>query len=122
MLTFMTTLGLLLGGPASFELAEVGGTVTGSGTQQLPSPVPITVNLYDGPMRVASVPADLFGRYKVSAPPGDYWLQLVVGNEEARVERVHLKPGSWQHDFDVQLLPPASPAFAERSTRHVVGM
>lgn len=113
-----TTLGLvafLLSGPEhqSFAApaAELGGrAVAPHVALPLPSPVPITINLYDGPLRVASAQADLFGRYRIAAPPGDYWLQVNLGAEEAKVERVLLRAGSWSWDLDVSSWLPWSVA------------
>jgi hypothetical protein len=97
---------------SSFQNSELGGTVVG---HTIASPVPITLNLYAGTELVASTQADLFGRYTLSSPPGDYWLQLNIGGHEARVERVLMRAGSWNHDFDVGLAPPDQPPAMARS-------
>ena len=95
--------------------AELGGTVVARATgQPFPSPVPIVLNLYSGSERVASAQPDLFGRYSLGSPPGDYWLQIQVGGEEQSVERVFLRPGSWKRDFEVGSPGVPAPAWANQ--------
>ena len=104
----ISTLGLmasLLGGPAEWaDSAELGGSVVAEqAPKPLPAVVPITVRLYEGALPVATTQADLFGRYRVNAPPGEYWLQVMVGGTEAHVERVRLKEGSFTRDVPVEV-------------------
>jgi hypothetical protein len=103
-MAFIATLGIvaqLWGGPVPFAApAELGGEVVISG-DALPSVVPVTVRLYDGALPVATAQADLFGRFALQAPPGDYWLQVKLGEVEAHVEQVQLKEGSWTRQLDV---------------------
>ena len=99
------TLGLiatLLGGPV--DTAELGGSVVSEAAPKpLPAVVPIKVTLFDGALPVATALADLDGRYRLEAPPGEYWLQVTVGATEAHVERVQLKAGSWWKSFALEV-------------------
>ncbi len=105
-MALIATLGMvaqLWGGPVSFTApAELGGEVVVSG-DTLPSVVPVTVRLYDGALPVATAQADLFGRFALQAPPGEYWLQVKLGEVEAHVQKVRLDEGSWSRRFDVPL-------------------
>jgi hypothetical protein len=78
------------------EQAELGGTVAA------PRVLPVTLTLYDGAVPVATAQADLFGGYSLCAPPGDYWLQVKVGADEVRTERVGLRAGSWRKDVEIE--------------------
>jgi hypothetical protein len=86
--------------------AELGGTVV---VEELglprPSPVPVTVRLFDGPREVASAPVSVFGHYRLTAEPGDYWLTVEVGGREAHHERVRLPAGSVSKRLEVQIEP-----------------
>jgi hypothetical protein len=102
------------------QAAELGGTVVARTTgEPFPSPVPITLNLYSGRDLVATAQADLFGRYALVSPPGDYWLQVNVGGNEESIERILLRAGSWQRDFRLPTLPLTFVAWAaDETSRH----
>jgi hypothetical protein len=110
MLSFasLALLPLLLGEPAwpnsSMQTAELGGTVIDGITKRpFPSPVPVVLKLYADGECVASAQVDPLGRYSLVSPPGDYWLQLLVGDREQHLEHVLLHGGSWQRDFILPL-------------------
>jgi len=82
--------------------AELGGTIVAEHVARpLPSPVPVTARLYDGALPVATATAGLDGSYALSAPPGNYWLQITVGGVEVHAERVSLRGGSWRKDLEL---------------------
>src|SRR5690242_6806852 len=104
LLTALLSLQLSSTPPFAPVPAELGGTAKVVNLPApRPSPVSVQVNLFDWPRLVTTATADLSGRYTLAAPPGDYWLQLVVGGQEVRVERVSIAPGSWPRDWNTEL-------------------
>lgn len=83
--------------------AELGGAVVVE-TLGLPrpSPVPVNVRLFDGPREVTSAPVSVFGQYRLSAEPGEYWLTVEVAGREVHHERVRLPAGSVNKRLEVK--------------------
>lgn len=90
------------------DIAELGGTIVEQPSNRpFPAPVLVDVRLYDERACVATGAAGVDGRYQLEAAPGDYWLQVIVGGEEALTVPVKLAPGSWTVDLEV---PPTAAA------------
>lgn len=97
---------LLQGGDApDSHVTELGGTIVEARSgEPFPSPVPVEIRLYSDSACVSTTMADATGHYALSVSPGSYWLVAAVGGQEAAVEHVTLRPGSWLHHLR---LPPA---------------
>jgi hypothetical protein len=98
-----------------FSAAELGGLVLDSRSgEAFPSPVPVKVSLYaDEGLCLSETLADAAGRYSIDAPPGRYWVRVVVGKNEVLSERVTLGSASTARSYRVaapwaepKLLPP----------------
>jgi hypothetical protein len=72
--------------------AELGGLVLDSRSgKAFPSPVPVKVSLYaDEGLCISETLADVSGGYSLEAPPGQYWVRVVVGKDEVLSERLTL--------------------------------
>jgi hypothetical protein len=83
--------------------AELGGLVLDSqSAEAFPSPVPVKVSLYaDEGLCLAETQVDAAGRYSLEAPPGRYWVRVVVGKDEVLSERVTLGSASTAKSYRV---------------------
>ncbi len=108
-ITAASSLLLAAGGTQQPSVAELGGTIVELASKQpFPAPVLVDVRLYDESACVATGAAGVDGQYELAAAPGNYWLHVVVGGQQALTLPVKLAPGSWKMDLEV----PASTAAA----------
>ncbi len=92
--------------------SEIGGRVLGPEGEPLGTPA--TVLVYTDQQCVAGTDTLPGGEYVIPVSPGTYDLQVLLNEYEIGHKRVHVPPGSWQHDVETWELP--VPSIASRSS------
>jgi hypothetical protein len=89
--------------PQGFGLSEIGGRITVAGVQTgIPRGHPVELRLYSDTACLTSTAPDVHGTWLLRAPPGDYWLSVVVNGREAQAVRAHLGSQSVVRDLVVR--------------------
>lgn len=115
---FTLMLALLIGAAAptassGTATAEMGGRILGHLTDT--SGGMASVHAYSDGRCAAETRFNLDGTYALSLPPGQYWIQVKVGDTEVATEPVEVPSGSIQRDFQIQPMALVTPSGARMS-------